>query len=61
MKKFIISVSLAVLAGIVFSGCKKSTLADNYYNPEKAVTADIPRLYAGLFYNEKQLSYLWWF
>lgn len=59
MKKFIISVSLIVLAGIVFSGCKKSALADNYYNPEKAVTADIPRLYAGMFYNEKVLPRYW--
>jgi hypothetical protein len=59
MKKFIISVSLIVLAGIVFSGCKKSTLAENYYNPEKAVTADVPRLYAGLFYNEKVLPRYW--
>ena len=59
MKKFIISVSLIVFAGIVFSGCKKSDLANNYYNPEKAVTADIPRLYAGLFYNEKVLPRYW--
>jgi hypothetical protein len=59
MKKFIIPFSLVVLAGIAFSGCTKSDLADNYYNPDKAVTADVPRLYAGLFYNEKVLPRYW--
>jgi len=59
MKKFIIFISLTVLAGIVFSGCKKSDFSDNYNNPDKAVTADIPRLYAGLFYNEKVLPRYW--
>ena len=59
MKKFIINVSVIALAGLAFSGCKKKDLSDNYYNPEKAVTADIPRLYAGLFYNEKVLPRYW--
>jgi hypothetical protein len=59
MKKFIIPFSLLVLAGTAFQGCKKSDLADNYYNPDKAVTADVPRLYAGLFYNEKVLPRYW--
>ncbi|HWI90152.1 MAG TPA: SusD/RagB family nutrient-binding outer membrane lipoprotein [Flavisolibacter sp.] len=59
MKKFIIYFSITVLAGIVFSGCKKSEFSGFYYNPERAVTADIPRLYAGLFYNEKILPRYW--
>jgi len=60
MKKFFISVSLsALMAGVLFTGCKKKDFADNYYNPEKAVTADIPRLYAGLFYNEKVMPRYW--
>jgi hypothetical protein len=60
MKKFIISLSMIVLAaGAFFTGCKKSSFKDNYYNPDKSVTADIPSLYAGLFYNEKVLPRYW--
>lgn len=59
MKKFIIHFLTTAFAGIVFSGCTKTDLTNNYYNPEKAVTADIPRLYAGLFYNEKVLPRYW--
>lgn len=59
MKKLIIYFSVIGLAGIVFSGCKKNEFSDSYYNPERAVTANIPRLYAGLFYNEKVLPRYW--
>src|SRR6476620_1875130 len=59
MKKFLIYISLVASANLLFSSCKKSDMADNYYNPEKAVTADVPRLYAGLFYNEKVLPRYW--
>src|SRR4051794_5267349 len=59
MKKFLLYISITVLAGSVFSGCKKSDLFGHYYNQEKSVTADIPRLYAGLFYNEKVLPRYW--
>lgn len=59
MKKFLIYISLFATAGVFLAGCKKSDMADNYYNPEKAVTADVPRLYAGLFYNEKVLPRYW--
>jgi hypothetical protein len=60
MKKLLIPVSFFVLmAGVISTGCKKSDFANNYYNPEKAVTADIPRLYAGLFNNEKVLPRYW--
>lgn len=60
MKKFLISFSLFSLAtGITLTGCKKSDFADNYYNPDKAVTADIPSLYGGLFNNEKVLPRYW--
>lgn len=59
MKKLIILLFSAFTAGLIFSGCKKSDFTDNYSNPEKAVTADVPRLYAGLFNNEKVLPRYW--
>ncbi len=41
------------------ASCKKSDFDNNFYNPEKAVTADIPRLYAGLFSHEKVMPRYW--
>lgn len=44
---------------MLFSSCKKSVFDENFYNPEKAVTADIPRLYAGIFKHEKVMPRYW--
>lgn len=38
----------------VVASCSKSTFDENYYNPEKSVTADIPRLFSGLLYNHNR-------
>jgi hypothetical protein len=52
--------TLLLLAGVLLiTGCKKSLFSDNFNNPEKAVTADIPRLYAGLFRHEKVMPRYW--
>lgn len=59
MKKLIILVFFAFTAGVLFSGCKKSDFANNYYNPEASVTADVPRLFAGLMYNEVVMPRYW--
>lgn len=59
MKKLLIIFSVTITAGVLFSGCKKSDFTNNYTDPEKAVTADVPRLYAGLFYNEKVMPRYW--
>src|SRR5687768_8291602 len=59
MKKLTILLSFSLTTGVLLSGCKKSDFSENYYNPEKAVTGDVPRLYAGLFNNEKVLPRYW--
>ncbi|MBK7100159.1 MAG: SusD/RagB family nutrient-binding outer membrane lipoprotein [Sphingobacteriales bacterium] len=59
MKKHILLYTLILLIFSVFSSCKKSVIDDNFYNPEKAVTADVPRLYAGIFAHEKVMPRYW--
>ncbi len=59
MKKHIVLYTLILLIFSVFSSCKKSVIDDNFYNPEKAVTADVPRLYAGIFAHEKVMPRYW--
>lgn len=60
MKKFLIYIPVltAVLAASI-TGCKKQTFDENYYNPEASVSANIPSLYAGLFFNEKVIPRYW--
>ncbi len=48
-----------MVAIVTLFGCKKSDFESNYYNPEKAVTADVPRLYAGLFKHERVMPRYW--
>lgn len=48
-----------ILLLLIFNSCKKSDFDSNYYNPEKSVTADIPRLFAGLFKHEKVMPRYW--
>lgn len=57
MKKNILIISVLLLATTI--GCKKSLFEENYYNPDKAVVADVPRLYAGLFAHEKVMPRYW--
>jgi hypothetical protein len=60
MKKHIISFSILVMtAAILNTGCKKSDLEDNYYNPGASVTADIPSLFSGLLFNETVIPRYW--
>lgn len=41
---------------LTFSSCKKEKFDENYYNPEASVQADIPRLFSGLLFNQRQAS-----
>lgn len=60
MKKLIISIPLLmILSGVLVSGCKKSDFENNYNNPDASVTATVPSLYAGLFFNEKVMPRYW--
>ncbi len=60
MKKNILSILLLLTTfTVVLNSCKKSDFVDNYYNPDKAVVADVPRLYAGLFDHEKVMPRYW--
>lgn len=61
MKKIILtgSLFLTTVMGILLSGCSKGDFSNNYYNPEKAVTADVQRLYSGLFNNSTILPRYW--
>lgn len=60
MKKFSILILLFTSASaLLLNGCKKDTFDKNYYNPEASVTANIPSLYAGLFFNEKVVPRYW--
>lgn len=60
MKKFLINISIfGLLATTLSTGCKKADFDENYFNPEKAVTADVPRLYAGLFKNDVVMPKYW--
>lgn len=60
MKKLTTNICLCLLAGsLLISGCKKSDFNNNYYDPEKSVTANIPSLYAGLFNNPRVIPRYW--
>ena len=60
MKKFFISIPFLLVAfGMITTGCKKETINNNYYNPDKAVTANIPALYAGMFVNDRVNPHYW--
>ncbi|HUZ57622.1 MAG TPA: SusD/RagB family nutrient-binding outer membrane lipoprotein [Hanamia sp.] len=51
--------SFIFCVGIFFGGCKKSTIDSQYYNPETAVTANVPALFAGLFNNAYVIPRYW--
>jgi Starch-binding associating with outer membrane len=51
MKKISIFFIATVL--VAASSCKKQSFSDYYYNPEGAVTANVPSLWAGLFQNPR--------
>ncbi len=50
---------LLLIATVILGSCKKSAFDTNFYNPESAVKADVPRLYAGLFAHEKVMPRYW--
>ena len=50
---------IAIVAGILSSGCKKTDFSNNYYNPEQSTTANIPSLYAGMFNNARVIPRYW--
>ncbi|MGN6540859.1 MAG: hypothetical protein ACTHKY_08645 [Ginsengibacter sp.] len=56
MKKILV-LSTIVLLGI--SSCKKQDFSNYYYNPEGAVTANVPSLWAGLFNNNRVIPKYW--
>lgn len=43
--------ALTLVAIVGLSSCSKKDFDDNFYNPELAVQADIPKLFSGLLYN----------
>lgn len=57
MKKLLIVSFAAIL--VAFSSCKKQTFSDYYYNPEGAVTANVPSLWAGLFLSPRVIPKYW--
>lgn len=60
MKKiFLNTLMIAISAAIFLNSCTKSDFDNNFYNPEKSVTADIPRLYASMFAHEKVMPRYW--
>ncbi len=60
MKRFIKNISLyGLLAVTLGTGCKKADFDENYLNPEKAVTADVPRLFAGMLKNDVVMPKYW--
>jgi hypothetical protein len=60
MKKLIITIPLCIIAaGLLVTGCKKSEIDNNYYDPNGSVTASIPSLYSGLLFNERVLPRYW--
>jgi hypothetical protein len=60
MKKLIIAIPLLIIAaGALVTGCKKSEIEDSYFDPNASVSATIPSLYSGLFYNERVLPRYW--
>lgn len=58
-KKHILATALLLSCFSMFSSCKKSDIDEAYYNPNGSTTADIPRLYTGLFFNEKVIPRYW--
>jgi hypothetical protein len=60
MKKLIIAIPFFIIAaGLLVTGCKKSDIDNNYYDPNGSVKASIPSLYSGLLYNERVLPRYW--
>lgn len=60
MKTLFISTIIFLMIVTAFTtGCKKDAFDSNYYNPQTAVTANIPSLYSGLFFNEKVIPRYW--
>jgi len=57
MKKLLILSSAIILIGL--GSCKKQTFSDYYYNPEGAVTANVPSLWAGLFTSNRVIPKYW--
>src|SRR2546423_2654956 len=57
MKKSIAyTIIFCIATGLGLSSCKKSDFDKNYYDPEKAVNANIGSLYAGLFYTDENIT-----
>lgn len=60
MKKLFISIPFLIMtAGVLVTGCKKSEIEGNYYDPNGSVEATIPSLYTGLLFNERVLPRYW--
>ncbi|WP_207514512.1 SusD/RagB family nutrient-binding outer membrane lipoprotein [Longitalea luteola] len=59
MKKLIIAPFFIIAAGLLGTGCKKSEIESNYYDPNGSVTATVPSLYSGLLFNERVMPKYW--
>jgi len=59
MKKLIIAPFFIMAAGLLVTGCKKSEIDNNYYDPNGSATASIPTLFSGLLFNERVMPKYW--
>lgn len=59
MRKKIWILPLVMLAVASFTGCKKSEIDSSYYDPNGSISADVQRLYTGIFFNEKVIPRYW--
>jgi hypothetical protein len=60
MKNILKAAAMFLVSGsLLITGCKKSAIDENYYNPEASVTANISALYAGLFNNDRVIPRYW--
>lgn len=56
MKKSLIYICQLLAIAIAVSSCSQQDFDDNYYDPERSVTADIPKLFTGMIYNHNRVS-----
>jgi len=58
MKRFIIGLSLFIVAAISFSSCKKD-LTEKYTNPEQSTTPSVPGFFTAMLNNDRVAAKYW--
>lgn len=54
--KHVIYATLVLVSALSLTSCTKKDFDDNYYDPERSVYADVPKLFTGLLYNHDRRS-----